>query len=117
MKKIPYEATCHPLVHHHPARQTMEGTDQRTPDRTGFSIFLHKFDHGSKMVDLYCHTEILGLPKFGSVRFSKVFSRTANQNRTAGGQQAKPRTEPAEPPGSGSNLVRTELNLQFLSVL
>ena len=40
-----------------------------------------------------------------------------NQNQTTGRQQAEPRIKPAEPPGSGSNLVWTELNFQFLSVL
>jgi len=52
----------------------------------------------------------VGMPKFGSVRFSGVFAWTANQNRMAGRGCVEPRTGPAEP---GSNSVRTELNLQF----
>jgi len=53
---------------------------------------------------------LLGMPKFGLVRFSGVFAWTANQNQTVGRGCVEPWTGPAE---LGSNLVWTELNLQF----
>ena len=54
--------------------------------------------------------EWVGLLKFSSVQFSRVFDWTANQNRMAGRGCIELQTGPAE---LGLNLVQTELNLQF----
>jgi hypothetical protein len=51
------------------------------------------------------------MPKFGSVRFSETFLRTANLNLMVGKERAEPRTRTDRTGfgrfGSGSNQVRT----------
>jgi hypothetical protein len=57
------------------------------------------------------HRNPLGMPKFGSVRFSETFLRTANLNLLVGRERVEPRTRTDRTRfgrfGSGSNRVRT----------